>query len=131
MLKEIVRSALNGDNEDDSPMEVYGLQEPSFKEASTGTSIDVEPPPTHEHKFEDENLVKADRIDAEKCTEGILENEKPSIEASQERETSSLEVQSLTTNSQEMSHHEEDKTIDATELEAKNPQDKVIFILVN
>ncbi|KAK6155220.1 hypothetical protein DH2020_009468 [Rehmannia glutinosa] len=140
LIEDIVANVPNGDNEDNSQMEVYGLQEPSLKEASTGNNNDVESTFMREAKFEDANLIKDGLVDNEKYTEGDLVNEKVSIDSllvgaeeikasasSQERETSSLEVQTLATTSQEiMINHKEDKTIDATGLEEETLLDKSI-----
>ncbi|KAL6520214.1 hypothetical protein OROMI_032394 [Orobanche minor] len=123
LVEDILTNVPSGDKEDNSPVDVYGRQEPSLKEFSTGNSNYVEPLIIHEPKFEDENLVKADLQDNEKDAENIPGKGKVSIR------TSFLEVQSQTTNSQEiMSHHKEDKTIDETELAEETHQDENITI---
>ncbi|KAL6552937.1 hypothetical protein OROGR_006779 [Orobanche gracilis] len=126
LVEDIVTYVPSEDKEDNSPVEVYGRQEPSLKEYSIGNSNYVEPPIIHEPKFEDENLVKADLQDNEKDAESIPGKGKVSIE------TSFLEVESLTTNSQEiMSHHKEDKTIDETELAEETHQDEFVCITLS
>ncbi|KAI3452471.1 hypothetical protein Pfo_009135 [Paulownia fortunei] len=137
-LEDIVINVPNGDNEDNSAIELYGSQQPSLKEVSMGNNNDVESTITHEAKFEDENLIKADLFEKEKYTEGTSVNEKVSIESfrvgaegikasasGQDRETSYLEEQGLTTNPQEIIFdHKEDKTSDATDLKEETPEDK-------
>ncbi|KAI3474916.1 hypothetical protein Pfo_030227 [Paulownia fortunei] len=140
-IKEQIRTADPQEisyNEDNSAIELYGSQQPSLKEVSMGNNNDVESTITHEAKFEDENLIKADLFEKEKYTEGTSVNEKVSIESfrvgaegikasasGQDRETSYLEEQGLTTNPQEIIFdHKEDKTSDATDLKEETPEDK-------
>ncbi|CAA0820174.1 Unknown protein, partial [Striga hermonthica] len=120
VVEDIVKNVSGGENEDNSPVEVDELHEPSPRNDSTGNNIDVEPPILAEAKFEDDNSTKVNLTDNERCAEGILV-----AETTQESEIRSQEAQSLITDFQEItSHHKVEKTIDATGLEEGNLEDK-------
>ncbi|GER47962.1 hypothetical protein STAS_25121 [Striga asiatica] len=120
VVEDIVKNVSGGENEDNSPVEVDELHEPSQRNASTGNNNDVEPRILAEAKFEDDNSTKVNLTDNERCSEGILV-----AETTQESEIRSQEAQSLTTDSQEItSHHKMEKTIDATDLKEGNLEDK-------
>lgn len=130
MLQEVVPKALNVSDDDNSPIQVDGLQKPPPEEA---LSI------IHEPKFAEESKVEADLFQNETKTECGFVKEEVSVKSfqvenedikptasSEDREIRHLKEQGLTTNPQEIvGDFREGKTIDVTELKEEALEDKV------
>ncbi|KAL8471265.1 hypothetical protein ACS0TY_028790 [Phlomoides rotata] len=128
-LEEVATKIPNVSDEDNSPLQVDGLQKPPLEEASTII---------HEALFVDESKVEADLSQNETKMECGLVQEEVSVRSmqvenedikptasSQDREISQVKGQDLTTNPQEIvGDYEEGKTIDVTELKEEVLEDK-------
>ncbi|KAL8471272.1 hypothetical protein ACS0TY_028790 [Phlomoides rotata] len=128
-LEEVATKIPNVSDEDNSPLQVDGLQKPPLEEASTII---------HEALFVDESKVEADLSQNETKMECGLVQEEVSVRSmqvenedfkptasSQDREISQVKGQDLTTNPQEIvGDYGEGKTIDVTELKEEVLEDK-------
>ncbi|KAL8475395.1 hypothetical protein ACS0TY_028164 [Phlomoides rotata] len=128
-LEEVATKIPNVSDEDNSPLQVDGLQKPPLEEASTII---------HAALFVDESKVEADLSQNETKMECGLVQEEVSVRSmqvenedfkptasSQDREISQVKGQDLTTNPQEIvSDYGEGKTIDVTELKEEVLEDK-------
>ncbi|KAL8475396.1 hypothetical protein ACS0TY_028164 [Phlomoides rotata] len=128
-LEEVATKIPNVSDEDNSPLQVDGLQKPPLEEASTII---------HAALFVDESKVEADLSQNETKMECGLVQEEVSVRSmqvenedikptasSQDREISQVKGQDLTTNPQEIvGDYEEGKTIDVTELKEEVLEDK-------
>ncbi|KAG8384862.1 hypothetical protein BUALT_Bualt04G0162500 [Buddleja alternifolia] len=151
-LENVSTNVPNGDNEDNSENQIDGSQmkheehleteseKPSAAEVSTGNN-NYDKSAVHEVKFVDEDLIKTDLSENEKDTASALVKE-ASVESVQvatedikasasghDREISSLEVQCLTENPQEIKgDKKEDETNDAIQMNEEIPEDKIVAI---
>ncbi|XP_042026972.1 microtubule-associated protein futsch-like isoform X2 [Salvia splendens] len=134
---DVAISAQNGDSDDNSPVEVDGLQEPPSEEVPAEKINDDEPTTSHETKFAYENNVKANLNEDEEKTECALVKEDVNIESSQvadddikgtssghDREANPLDKQAPTTGSQEtMDDEKYAKPLDSTDLKQEILED--------
>ncbi|KAK4417804.1 hypothetical protein Salat_2193100 [Sesamum alatum] len=139
-VQDIASNFPNGDNEEDSPIKDTGSQKPFLKEESMGNlNDDDDSIIIHETKFEDESSIKTDLSKNEQNLDFTLAKEEISSESSQaaeeikasassqERETSSLEEQSLTANPQEiMGDYKEDEINHVIGMKEETPEDKTV-----
>ncbi|XP_047954458.1 microtubule-associated protein futsch isoform X2 [Salvia hispanica] len=135
---DVAISAQNGDSDDNSPVEVDGLQEPPSEEVPEEKINDDEPTTSHETKFAYENTVKANLNEDEEKIECALVKEDVHIESSQvadddikgtssghDREANPLEEQAPTTGSQEtMDDEKYAKPLDPTDLKQEILEDR-------
>lgn len=126
MVQEVVVNVPNGDNEDNSPIEVDGSQKPSSEEAPAEKIIDDEPTDVHEASSANEKTVKANLFEEEEKIENALAKEEVATSSVQDREASYLVEQAPTTNSQGTSvDHKEGKTIQLADEKEEIVEDKV------
>ncbi|KAL0450699.1 UNVERIFIED_CONTAM: hypothetical protein Slati_1626300 [Sesamum latifolium] len=136
-IQDIATNVPSGVNEDDSSIKETGSQEPFLKEESTGNLNDDDSIIIDETKEEDESSTKTDLSKNEQNLDFTLAKEEVSSESSQaaekikasasnqERETISLEEQSLTANPQGiMGNYKEDETIHLIGTKEETPEDK-------
>ncbi|XP_047947982.1 biorientation of chromosomes in cell division protein 1-like 1 isoform X4 [Salvia hispanica] len=140
---DVVISIPNGDNEDNSPIEVGGLQEPFSEEVPAEKINDAEPTTTHEVEFANENTVKVNLNENEEKLECPHVNEEVYIESlqvvdedvkdtssSQDRKPSHLEEQASTKGSHEtMGDERYAKSFDSTDLEQETLEDEARIIV--
>ncbi|KAG6421713.1 hypothetical protein SASPL_118270 [Salvia splendens] len=140
---DVVISVPNGDNEDNSPIEVGGLQEPFSEEVPAEKINDAEPTTTHEVEFANENTVKVNLNENEEKLECPHVNEEVYIESlqvadedvkdtssSQDRKPSHLEEQASTKDSHETMGDERcAKSFDSTDLKQETLEDEARIIV--
>ncbi|XP_011098423.1 uncharacterized protein LOC105177096 isoform X1 [Sesamum indicum] len=136
-IQDIATNVPDGVNEDDSPIKETGSQKPFLEEESMGNLNNDEPIIIHETNFEDESSIKTNlskdehNIDFTSAKEEVSSESSQAAEkikasaSSQERETSSLEEQSLTENPQGiMGDYKEDETNHVIDMKEETPEDK-------
>ncbi|XP_042061227.1 uncharacterized protein LOC121805448 isoform X2 [Salvia splendens] len=140
---DVVISVPNGDNEDNSPIEVGGLQEPFSEEVPAEKINDAEPTTTHEVEFANESIVKVNLNENEEKLECPHVNEEVYIESlqvvdedvkdtssSQDRKPSHLEEQASTKDSHETKGDERyAKSFDSTDQEQETLEDEARIIV--
>ncbi|KAL1536490.1 microtubule-associated protein futsch-like isoform X1 [Salvia divinorum] len=134
---DVVISVPNRDSDDNSPVEVDGLQEPPSEEVPAEKINDDEPTTSHETKFAYENTVKGNLNEDEEKIECAPVKEDVYIESSQvadddikgtssghDREANPVEEQTPTTDSKEAMDDEiYTKPLDSTDLKQEILED--------